>query len=493
MFSRSSGILLHISSLPGKQGIGSLGKEAFRFADFLSNAKQSLWQVLPLCPLDSKNCPYVGLSAFAGNHLFIDLEILAEEGLLSKQVVENLSFTASLVDYPLVQNVKMNLFKQSYLNFIIHKLYSDSAYIIFCNKSASWLDDYSLFMALLSKNNNLPWYKWEKELKFRNKETLKVAAKELESEIGFYKYLQYVFFKQWDALKKYVNEKGIKIIGDNPIYVSYESCDVWTHPELFLLDKELNPIKVSGVPPDYFSIDGQLWGHPLYNWKKHKNSGFDWWINNMESTFSMVDILRIDHFIGFVNYWAVPFGSETAKNGKWEKAPGIELFKCLKNQLGNIPIIAEDLGNKTTRVEKLMKKMNFPGMKLLQEGLAGGAQHPFVPHNFESVNFAVYTSTHDSNTVKGWFDQLNSLDKKTVLQYLRCDGNTVVKETIRQAWASVAVFAITQMQDILELGSEARMNVPGKNTGNWQWSLKDDYYNKVDINWLSEITKLYNR
>lgn len=293
--------------------------------------------------------------------------------------------------------------------------------------------------------------------------------------------------------KKYVNDKGIKIIGDNPIYVSYESCDVWTNPELFLLDKELNPLKVSGVPPDYFSIDGQLWGHPLYNWKKHKSTGFGWWIKNMEASFNIMDILRIDHFIGFVNYWAVPFGEKTAKNGKWEKAKGNEFFNDLKKQLGNTPIIAEDLGNVTPAVQKLMKKMNFPGMKLLQEGVTGGPQHPFAPHNFDSVNYAVYTSTHDSNTVKGWFDQLNTSDKKTILQYLGCNENDVVKEMIKQAWASVAVFAITQMQDVLGLGCEARMNVPGTESGNWQWRMKENYNNNVRLSWLSEITKQYNR
>ena len=493
MFSRSSGILLHISSLPGKQGIGSFGKEAFRFADFLSDAKQSLWQILPLCPMDSKNCPYVGLSAFAGNPLFIDLEILAEEGLLNKSELESLSFPVDFVDYTHVNTIKMQLLKKSYSNFITQRLFIGSEFVKFCRNNAQWLDDFSFFMALLTRNKNQPWYKWDKEIKFRNKSALEKAAKENESEVGFNKYLQFIFFKQWAVLKKYVNDKGIKIIGDNPIYVSYESCDVWTNPELFLLDKDLNPLKVSGVPPDFFSADGQLWGHPLYNWKKHKSSSFAWWIKNMEATFSMIDILRIDHFIGFVNYWAVPFGSDTAKSGKWEKAPGNDFFKFFKNKIGEKPIIAEDLGNKTTAVEKLMKKMNFPGMKLLQEGITGGANHPFAPHNFDTANYAVYTSTHDSNTVKGWFDQLTPPGKKIVLQYLRCDEKNVVKEMIRQAWASVGVFAIAQMQDILELGSEARMNMPGKETHNWQWRMKEDYPKNADLNWLSEVTKLYNR
>ncbi len=493
MFSRSSGILLHISSLPGKYGIGSLGKEAYRFADFLNNAGQSLWQILPLCPMGSANCPYIGLSAFAGNHLFIDIDILVEEDLLNRHDTENISFPDNFVDYNLVNTVKTQLLKKSYANFITGKNSSGKDYGSFCCNNAFWLDDYSLFMALQAQNNNLPWYKWEKELKLRNKEVLNETAKNLEYEVGFHKYLQFTFFKQWAALKRYINEKGIKIIGDNPIYVSYESCDVWTNPELFQLDKELNPLKISGVPPDYFSADGQLWGHPLYEWEKHKKIGFDWWVKNMSATFGMVDILRIDHFIGFVNYWAVPFGSKTAKNGRWEKAPGNELFKCLKKQLGDTPIIAEDLGNKTPAVEKLMKKMNFPGMKLLQEGITGGINHPFAPHNFDSTNYIVYTSTHDSDTVKGWFNSLNSSGKKAVLEYLRCDEKDVVKEMIRQAWASVAVFAIAQMQDILELGSEARMNIPGKNSGNWQWRMKENYSNKSQTDWLSEIARSYNR
>jgi len=492
MFSRSSGILLHISSLPGKYGIGSLGKEAYRFVDFLSNARQKLWQVLPLCPMSSENCPYIGLSAFAGNHTFIDMDILIEEGLLKKSDTEDISFHADSVNYSLVNTVKLQLLKKSYANFISNKNLTGTEYKSFCSRNVFWLDDYSLFMALRAHNNG-PWHKWEKELKLRNKIAVKKAAKDLEYEIGFHKYLQFVFFKQWTTLKKYANKKGIKIIGDNPIYVSYESCDVWTNPELFLLNKELKPIKVSGVPPDYFSKTGQLWGHPLYNWKKHKSTGFEWWVKNMRFTYKTIDILRIDHFIGFVNYWAVPFGNKTALNGKWEKAPGSDLFKRLKEELGNIPVIAEDLGNKTSGVEKLMKKMNFPGMKLLQEGIKGGKNHPFAPQNFDTTNYVVYTSTHDSDTVKGWFNLLNPSYKKIVLQYLRCDENGVVKEMIRQAWDSVAVFAIAQMQDILESGSEARMNIPGKKSGNWQWRMKEDYSDKVDVSWLSEITKLYDR
>lgn len=493
MFSRSSGILLHISSLPGKYGIGSLGKEAYKFADFLSNAKQSLWQILPLCPTGSGNCPYLGLSAFAGNHMFIDIDTLVTEGLLKKSDAEDFPLLKKIVDYAQVITNKTQLLRKAYANFRFHKLFPGAEYKAFCSNNTSWLDDYSLFMALLFQNNNQPWYKWEKPLKFRDKSALNKATKTLDYEIGFNKFLQFTFFRQWLSLKKYVNEKGIKIIGDNPIYLSYESCDVWINPELFLLDEERNPIKVSGVPPDYFSPSGQLWGHPLYNWAAHKKTDFDWWVKNMKATFNIVDILRIDHFIGFVNYWAVPFGSETAKNGIWEKAPGNNLFKYLKKQLGNIPIIAEDLGNKTPVVDKLMKRMNFPGMKLLQEGITGGKNHPFAPHNFDSANYVVYSSTHDSNTVKGWYDHLKPSDKKIVLRYLNCDEKNVVKEMVRQAWSSVAVFAIAQMQDILELGSESRMNTPGTVLNNWNWRMKKNYLNKAMINWLAEITKLNNR
>lgn len=493
MFSRSSGILLHISSLPGKYGIGSFGKEAFRFTDFLSESKQTLWQVLPLCPMDARNCPYVGLSAFAGNHMFIDIDILVEEGLLKKADEEEIAFPENFVDYTQVNSVKIKLLEKSYNNFITNKIISDLEYELFCERSASWLDDYSLFMALLAKNNNQPWYTWDKELKFRNKNRLRKAAKELEAEVGFHKFLQFIFFKQWAVLKKYVNGKGIKIIGDNPIYLSYNSCDVWINPELFLLDRELNPVKVSGVPPDFFSADGQLWGHPLYRWEEHKKSNFEWWVKNMKASFAMFDILRVDHFIGFVNYWAVPFGSKTAMNGTWEKAPGNLLFENLMNQLDNIPIIAEDLGNKTPEVEKLMNKMKFPGMKLLQEGVTGGVDHPFAPQNFENSNYVVYTSTHDSNTVKGWFNQLNISDKKTVLQYLKCDEKDVVKEMIKQAWESIAIIAVTQMQDVLGLGSDARMNIPGKDTGNWKWRMNKEYFESEIVSWLSEITRYYKR
>jgi 4-alpha-glucanotransferase len=493
MFSRSSGILLHISSLPGKHGIGSLGKEAYKFADFLCTAKQSLWQILPLCPTGSGNCPYLGISAFAGNHLFIDIDLLVSEGLLKKPDSEANSLSNKTIDYTEVNDYKTQLFKKAYLNFSLSNISSGEEYQTFCGNNALWLDDYSLFMALLDQNNGLPWYKWEKALKFREKNALKKAVIRLVKEIEYHKFLQFLFFRQWFSLKKYVNEKGIKIIGDNPIYLSYDSCDVWINPELFLLDKERNPIKVSGVPPDFFSASGQLWGHPLYNWAVHKKTDFDWWVKNMKATFNTVDILRIDHFIGFVNYWAVPYGSETAINGVWQKAPGISLFKYLKKQLGNIPIIAEDLGNKTPDVDKLMKSMNFPGMKLLQEGITGGSGHPFAPHNFDSTNYVVYTSTHDSNTVKGWYSQLKLSDKKLVLKYLKCTDKYVVKEMVVKAWSSVAVFAIAQMQDILELGSEARMNTPGTILNNWNWRMKKNYLTKAMINWLSEITKQNNR
>jgi len=493
MFSRSSGILLHISSLPGKYGIGSIGKEAFKFADFLSDAKQSLWQILPLCPIGSENCPYIGLSAFAGNFLFIDIDYLVSDGLLMKSDTKGFHFSDSFVDYSQVRIHKTRLLKKAYSNFINKKNSFQSEYEKFCASNVSWLDDYSLFMALTDQNNNLPWYKWQKELKFRDKSTLKKVVKNFGHEIGFNKFLQFIFFRQWFALKKYVNEKGIKIIGDNPIYLSYGSCDVWANPELFLLDEELNPLKVSGVPPDYFSPNGQLWGHSLYNWKAHKKTNFFWWLKNIKATLNLVDILRIDHFIGFVNYWAVPFGSETAIKGNWVKAPGNDLFKYLKKELGDIPIIAEDLGNKSERVDKLMKRMNFPGMKLLQEGINGGSNHPFAPHNFDSVNSVVYTSTHDSNTVKGWFDRLDPSNKKTVLQNLGCDEKNIVKEMIRQAWSSVAVFSIAQMQDILGLGSEARMNTPGTVLNNWQWRMKENYSSKTIIDWFSKITKQYNR
>ena len=493
MFSRSSGILLHISSLPGKFGIGSLGKEAYNFADFLSSSKQSLWQILPLCPTGGGNCPYLGLSAFAGNPIFIDIEFLVAEGLLNKAYTDEISLSDKFVDYSEINATKTKILKKAYNVFITAKHASVAEYREFCSNNASWLNDYALFMALMFQNNNLPWYKWENDLKFRDKDALKKVSKALDFEIGFHKFLQFTFFRQWLPLKKYANDKGVKIIGDNPIYLSYESCDVWINPELFLLDKECNPIMVSGVPPDFYNPEGQLWGHPIYNWKVHQDTDYSWWVENIGATLKMVDILRIDHFIGFVNYWAIPFGSENAKNGKWKKAPGNRLFKSLMKQNGNIPIIAEDLGNKTIGVERLMKKMNFPGMKLLQEGMTGGSGSTFAPHNFDSTNYVVYTSTHDSNTVKGWYSRLKKFDKRRVLHYLKCDETEVAKKMIELAWSSVAVFAIAQMQDILELGNESRMNTPGTVFNNWNWRMKENYSNKARIKWLAEITSLYNR
>lgn len=493
MFSRSSGILLHISSLPSNYGIGSLGKEAYAFADFLKSCRQSLWQILPLCPTGYGDCPYQGLSAFAGNPLLIDIDSLITDGLLKRKDLETISFPQSHVDFSLVITYKTKIFRKAYENFERNKNDSLKDYKDFCHTNKGWLDDFALYMALLVKNDHHPWNKWEKGLRFRDKDSLKKASTELRHEIAYHKFLQFIFFRQWFALKKYVNSKGIRIIGDNPIYLSYASCDVWTHPELFMLDRHRKPLKVSGVPPDYFSPEGQLWGHPLYNWKAHQESDFKWWVNNMKATFNTVDILRIDHFIGFVNYWAIKFGGKNAINGKWQKAPGHKLFQVLKEELGTVPIIAEDLGNKTPEVDKLMRFMNFPGMKLLQEGISGGEDHSFHPRNFDSENFVVYTSTHDSDTVKGWYAHLDTVTKKKVLRSLRCKRKEVVPAMIQQAWASRAVFAIAQMQDVLELGSEARMNVPGTAHGNWQWRMPEDYATSEKIKWLSEITILSRR
>jgi len=493
MHKRSSGIILHISSLPSKYGVGDFGKEAYRFVDFLDKSGQTLWQILPLYPTGNGFCPYQGTSSFAGNPLFIDIDMFVEKGILEKKDISNLLINDNTFDYRKVQKNKIKILKKVYACFLRNKGKDESEYNLFCKRNHFWIDDFSLFMALSEANKNLPWYKWDKPLKYRHKKEIQSASVTLNHEIDFHRFLQYVFSLQWTELKNYANKKGVKIIGDNPIYLSYESCDVWAHPELFMLASDRTPLSVSGVPPDYFSPTGQLWGHPLYNWKQHQKANFSWWIENMKSTLSMVDILRIDHFIGFVHFWMVSYGSRTAKCGKWKKAPGMELFTTLKSQLGDIEIIAEDLGYKTCEVDQLMKKMNFPGMKLLQEGVIGGCDHPFAPQNYKSSKCVVYTSTHDSEPLRAWFLNLNNANKKNVLHLLKCNTKEVAKKMIELAWSSKAIYAIAQMQDILELGGESRMNVPGTKKGNWQWRLKRNYIQDKTIQWLRDVTRQYKR
>ena len=491
---RSSGVLMHISSLPSPYGIGTMGKEARKFVDFLDKSGQKYWQILPICPTSYGDSPYQSFSSFAGNPYFIDLEILCREKLLKKAECESFPWGSNphYVDYGVMYNSRYALLKKAYVRFM-KKQPEDFA--SFCEKEAEWLEDYALFMALKDAHGGIAWFEWEKELKTREQKALSEAKETYADDILFYKMLQYLFFKQWWALKEYVNEKGIEIIGDVPIYVAGDSADVWANPAQFYLDENLDPIDVAGCPPDAFSADGQLWGNPLYRWEYHKETGYAWWLNRLEATFEKYDVLRIDHFRGFDEYYAIPYGEPTAENGQWEPGPGYDLFKTMKAALGKKDIIAEDLGFLTPSVLKLVKKTGYPGMKVLQFAFDSREESDYLPHNY-TKNCVVYTGTHDNDTTEGWFTALSAKDRRFCRNYLDMKGRGQGKihtALIRTALASVADTAIIPMQDYLGLDSRARINTPSTLGNNWKWRMKADAFTGELAEEIRKITKLYGR
>ena len=493
-FKRSSGILLHPTSLPSEYGIGDLGPNAFKFIDSLFETKQKLWQILPLGPTGYGDSPYQCFSTFAGNPLLISFEKLILEGLLTKQEVSlKERFDENKVDYGKVINYKYSTLRKAFKTFEIKKdnIELDN-FNYFCNKNSAWLEDYSLFMSLKDKFKGRPWIEWDRDIKLRDKEAISKYSNELFKEMNFHKFMQYVFFKQWKELKSYAELKEIKIIGDIPIYVAFDSSDAWSNSSLFYFDNEMNPTKVAGVPPDYFSETGQLWGNPLYNWQALKETGYRWWIQRIKAIHEMVDIIRVDHFRGFAGYWAIPYGETTAINGVWEKGPGEDLFWAIKNELGDLPVLAEDLGFLTDDVHELRDRFNFPGMKILQFGFDSKEGSSYVPHLLIK-NSIVYTGTHDNDTVVGWYDKADKDDKKYFLEYMNSDGKDIAWDFIRAAWSSVSVFAIAPLQDFLSLGSEARMNTPSVASGNWQWRLKWSEITPKIKDRLTHFTKLYGR
>jgi 4-alpha-glucanotransferase len=489
---RSSGILLHPTSLPGNYGIGSLGNEALKFIDYLAKAGQKLWQVLPMGHTGYGDSPYQCFSIYAGNPILIDLDLMKNDGLLkAEDLVTNIIFQDERVDYGAVINFKHNMLKVAYNRFPgKHEAAED--FHRFINKNEYWLNDYAMFVAIKEKFNGQPWWDWPEDFRLRDVDTLSAYASSSEKEIGFYKFCQYYFYKQWQWIKKYANSKGISIIGDIPLYVAHDSADVWSNHQVFQFDENRLPLKVAGVPPDYFSETGQLWGNPLFDWDYMQRNSFKWWIGRVKATLGLYDIVRIDHFRGFEAYWAVPYGDETAMNGKWEKAPGMELFEAIRNELGELPIIAEDLGLITEEVEELRDGFGFPGMKILQFAFHSVDGSSYLPH-FYHENFVVYTGTHDNDTLKGWYDHLEGDIKLKVQDYANSSEDKILKNIIRLAWASVAKIAIIPMQDLLELGSEARMNIPGTASGNWQWRLTKDQLSDEKAKWLAHISKLYSR
>jgi 4-alpha-glucanotransferase len=503
---RSSGILLHPTSLPGRFGIGDLGCEAFHFADFLHAAKQRVWQVLPLGPTGYGDSPYQVFSAFAGNPLLISLESLVEDGLLSSQEWSDAaSFPEAQVDYGAVIHFKFPLLRKAFERFQGHSDPSTrDALLEFCQQHAVWLDDYALFMTVKDAYGGSAWNQWDPAIALRQPEALRHWRKKLADEIDCWKFWQFLFFKQWKALKQYCKARSIQIMGDIPIFVARDSADVWAHPGLFHLDERGNPTVVAGVPPDYFSATGQLWGNPLYRWDVMAASGYDWWVQRFRAAFELVDMVRIDHFRGFEAYWEVPGHETTAINGRWVNGPGAELFEAVRQALGDLPIVAENLGLITPEVEALRQKLCFPGMAVLQFAFGSGMpDSEFLPHNY-SRNLLVYTGTHDNDTTVGWWNSTGVNDstrgpeevqreREFVLKYLGVDGREIHWAFIRAVLGSVANLAVVPLQDVLGLGSDARMNLPARPSGNWQWRYTPGMLTDGMQERLRELTILYGR
>ncbi len=494
---RGSGILLHITSLPSSFGIGDLGSSACRFADFLEETKQSFWQVLPLNPTNPYcgNSPYHSTSGFAGNPILISPDILVQEGLLNKADLEPLpKFPIAKVSYSKVINFKKKLFTVAYNRF--KKTKNEKKYKQFCSINRYWLEDYALFVSTKAHFKGKSWSEWPYEIKERQPKALQSMKEKLDDEIEMAKFLQYIFFQQWLSLKGYCNRKNIQIFGDIPIYVVYDSADVWAHPELFKLDKERRPVTVAGVPPDYFSETGQLWGNPVYNWDVLKEKGYDWWIHRMKHNSELFDLVRVDHFRGFVAYWEVSAKEKVATKGKWIKAPALEFFNTLTKKFPNLPIIAEDLGVITPDVIEVKEHFGFPGMKILLFAFGDGLpKNPFIPHNLEK-HCVLYTGTHDNSTIRGWFEREISIeDKKRLFQYLgrRVPAKELHWELIRMAMMSVANTVIFPMQDILGLGERHRMNRPARKQGNWQWRLLAKQLTPNMSEKLLKMTEIYGR
>lgn len=478
---RLCGILMPIFSLPSKYGIGTLGLEAKRFVDFLEKAGQSYWQILPLNPTNYGDSPYQSFSSFAGNPYFIDIETLIEEKLIDQATADSFDFGDDYekIDYGKLYDNRLNLLRLAFKNFE-----KDADYIEFTNSNSYWLDDFSLFMALKNANADSSWQTWEKPLRFRETEAINKAKTQYAKDIEFYKFVQYEFAKQWKDLKKYANSKGISIIGDIPIYVALDSADVWSNPKQFLLNEDLEPTLVAGVPPDAFSEDGQLWGNPIYNWELMEKDNFSWWKKYLGNALNKYDIVRIDHFRGFESYFTIPFGDKDAKKGKWKKGPDTKLFDALKKEFGeDLPIIAEDLGLLTPDVLKMLKSTGFPGMKVLQFAFDSSLKSDYLPHNFNK-NCVVYTGTHDNDTIIGWLSSADENEVKMAKRYLNCNNDSEFNwAMIRSALMSVAETCILMMPDFMGLDSKARINTPSTLGENWQWRIKGECIN----DWLAEI------
>ncbi len=493
MKKRKSGVLLHITCLPSNFGIGDLGPEAYSFANFLARSQQSVWQVLPLNPTTIGNSPYYSPSAFAGNPLLISPEKMIDDGLLGHGDVKPVpKFESAHVDFGLVYRYKYELFKKAFEKFPEEHFDFNE----FCEKNKKWLEDFSLFASLKNHFDGKEWFNWPTALKMRDPEELGVWREKLCDEIRFQKFLQFVFYDQWFRLKDYCNEKEIQIFGDIPIYVTLDSADAWANPQIFKLDSDKKPLVVAGVPPDYFSETGQLWGNPVYDWDCLKENSFEWWMDRLSFNLEVSDIVRLDHFRGFLAAWEVPASDETAVNGHWCPVPGAEFFSQVFERFPNAAIIAEDLGYITPDVREVMDRFELPGMKLLVFAFGVGmASNPYVPHN-HIPNCVVYTGTHDCNTIRGWFENdLSDEDRERLFQYLdkECYADEISWEMIRLAMMSTSRLVVIPLQDLLGLGADSRINFPGTSEGNWEWRFKNELITSDLENRLSEITCLFGR
>ncbi len=503
-FPRTSGVLLHPTSFPGRYGIGELNDEAYRFIDFLSDAKQSLWQVLPLGPTGYGDSPYQCFSAFAGNPLLINTDKLVDDGVLHPDDLNDTpDFPKETVDYGWVIWFKSQKLRLAHERFREGASELHDAFDQYCQENDWWLDDYAFYAALKDAHEGKVWTMWEEGAAHRHPEALERWRNDLEKEIQAYKFWQFLFERDWRNLKSYCGERGIKIVGDIPIYVAHDSADVWAHRELFHLNENGDPTVVAGVPPDYFSKTGQLWGNPIYRWDYLADSGYRWWLDRFRRILTQVDVVRLDHFRGFEAYWEVPGGEDTAVNGRWIQGPGAALFDTLHYVFGELPIIAENLGLITPEVEALRMRFSFPGMAISQFAFGSDTKNPYLPHNFTD-NIVAYSGTHDNDTTVGWWNDTASgsstrsktqikKEREFVKKYLNTDGSDIAWDVIRALMVSVADTVIFPLQDILSLGGEARMNQPGRPSGNWQWRYTQTPLPKDAIKRLREMTEIYGR
>ena len=490
---RHSGVILHPTSLPGPFGIGDLGPAARGWIDFLAESGCDIWQVLPLGPTGYGDSPYQTFSSFAGNPYLLSPEELVADRLL--KAIPTTRFPAGRVDFGRVITWKLELIEQAWESFgrkpSNSRLVKDFA--AFKRRESRWLGDYTLFRAIKEESGGRPWPDWPAPLRSRDPVAMRSARRRLGDQINRHAFAQFLFFRQWGALRDYANRRGIKILGDVPIFTAHDSADVWARPELFRIKANGQPTVVAGVPPDYYAEDGQLWGNPLYRWGVHEKDDFSWWVDRLQSTLKMVDIIRLDHFRGFYDYWEIPAGAETARNGRWVKAPGAKLLTVLQRRMGDVPFVAEDLGgDMPPGVSQLRDQFDLPGMVVLQFAFGSGPGHEFLPHNFTSTNWAVYTSTHDNTTAEGYWDEMGGAERRFAVDYLSGTGETYASQLTRLAWSSTGRFAMTTVQDLLELGPEAKMNTPGTSGGNWQWRMNRPMSGKVTKR-LYKLNQTYRR